>query len=172
MFISSRINVSWVLLSTATIDILNVWMRGHRRKAEFMFLDGFCCKLTKSNASQLTQQNVECTAATGLKIVYSLPAPQIMSQFSQQMKQRIDKKITKSWRWSIFRQLPLLFVLMVEIGQSLFFWLAKKKCSSELGDTYVCIRNDTANVPFQPDMESHLKWTLADFSNIMVLRRR
>ena len=55
-----------------------------------MFLDGFCCKLTKSNASQLTQQNVECTAANGLNIVYSLPAPQIMSQFSQQMKQGID----------------------------------------------------------------------------------
>ena len=98
---------------------------------------GFCCKLTKSNAIQLTQQNVECTAANGLKIFYSLPAPQIMSQFSQQMKQGIGKKITKRWRLFIFRQLLLLFVLMVEINPSLFFWLAKKKCSSVLGDTYV-----------------------------------
>ena len=68
--------------------------------------------------------------------------------------------------------MPLLFVLMVEIGQSLFFWLAKKKCSSVLGDTYVCIRNDTTNVPFQPDMESHLRWTLADLSNIMVREKK
>ena len=132
-----------------------------------MFSNGF-----KSNASQLTQQNVECTAATGLKIVYSLPAPQIMSQFSQQMKQGIDKKITKRWRLFIFRQLLLLFVLMVEIDPSLFFWLAKEKCSSVLSNTYDCIRNDTTNVLVQPDMESHLRWTLADLSNLMVFRRR
>ena len=68
--------------------------------------------------------------------------------------------------------MPLLFVLMVEIDPSLFFWLAKKKCSSVLSNTYDCIRNDTTNVLVQPDMESHLRWTLADLSNIMVRKEK
>ena len=125
-----------------------------------MFSDGFCCKLTNQ---MLASWHIRMSRALQRRV---------WRLFTQQMKQGIDKKITKRWRWSIFRQLPLLFVLMVEIYPPLFFWLAKKKCSSVLSNTYDCIRNDTTNVLVQPDMESHLRWTLADLSNIMVLKSR
>ena len=101
-----------------------------------MFSDGFCCKLTNQ---MLASWHIRMSRALQRRV---------WRLFTHQMKQGIDKKIIKRWRSSTFRQLSLLFVLMAEIDPSLFFWLAKKKCSSVLSDTYGSVSAGREKWPF------------------------
>ena len=102
MFISSRINMSWVLLSKTTIDIS--WTRG-RRKAEFKILELIQIKscFRKDSVANSTNQTLASwqsrisSAANCLKITRSANHE---SAFTADKTR--DCKITKRWRWPIF----------------------------------------------------------------------
>ena len=130
-----------------------------------------CCKLNKSNASQLTQQNFDFLCSEWFED-FALIARSANHESAFTADKTRDCKITKIWRRPTFCQLPLIFVLIVEIDPHLLFWLAKNKYSRVVSDLYICIGiYTTKNVFVLPDMESHLWCILTELSHIVVLKK-
>ena len=132
MFISSRINMSWVLLSKTTIDIS--WTRG-RRKAEFKILELIQIKscFRKDSVANSTNQTLASgqsrisSAANCLKITRSANHE---SAFTADKTR--DCKSTKRCRWPIFSLIAAVICSYSWDGSiSLLLVGKEQKCSTE-----------------------------------------